>query len=138
MNVSDRSTATIHPVRPPEVWRTLNCRHLDESARWPAESIQAQLPHFPGWTAITLPDANAGDPGQTALRRTCLFADFNALEPVVTRLMLIARLQDHHPDVQFGYRNLTVTWNTHSAGGVSDNDWVCAALFEQALAAVAR
>lgn len=76
--------------------------------------------------------------GPAAIQKRFLFADFNAMEPVLIRLLAIARLQDHHPDVQFGYRDLTVRWNTHSAGGISDNDWICAGLLEEALMTVSR
>ncbi len=47
--------------------------------------------------------------------------------------MALAREQDHHPQVQFGYNTLSVEFSTHSAGGISNNDWICAALLEAAL-----
>ena len=38
----------------------------------------------------------------------------------------IAHQQDHHPDISFGYNNCTVSFSTHSAGGLSINDFICA------------
>lgn len=34
----------------------------------------------------------------------------------------LAESMDHHPDLLLGYKTLTVTWTTHSKGGVSDLD----------------
>lgn len=38
----------------------------------------------------------------------------------------IAHQQDHHPDISFGYNNCTVSFSTHSIGGLSINDFICA------------
>lgn len=109
------------------------CSHQTPDQRWNDGDITAQLTLFPGWH---LQAANP-DAGQLpALVKRFLFADFNSMEPVLIRLLAIARLQDHHPDVHFGYRELRVTWNTHSADGISDNDWICAALLEEAVETV--
>lgn len=105
------------------------CRHLDADARWEAADIALQLPWFPGWSVQKVK-------GIDTLSKQYRFADFNALEPAVLRLMALARMQDHHPDVVFGYRELHVSWSTHSAGGLSDNDWICAALLEHVIASV--
>jgi 4a-hydroxytetrahydrobiopterin dehydratase len=36
--------------------------------------------------------------------------------------------EDHHPDLQVGYRRCTASWTTHSAGHkLSENDFICAA-----------
>jgi 4a-hydroxytetrahydrobiopterin dehydratase len=36
--------------------------------------------------------------------------------------------EDHHPDLQVGYRRCTAAWTTHSAGHrLSENDFICAA-----------
>ncbi len=39
----------------------------------------------------------------------------------------VAHKQDHHPDICFGYRQCDVRYTTHSAGGVTLNDFICAA-----------
>ncbi len=39
----------------------------------------------------------------------------------------IAIQQDHHPDIAFGYKTATVTFSTHAADGLTENDFICAA-----------
>ena len=45
----------------------------------------------------------------------------------VNALAWIAHQTDHHPDLQVGYNRCNVTFSTHSIGGLSDNDFICAA-----------
>jgi 4a-hydroxytetrahydrobiopterin dehydratase len=40
----------------------------------------------------------------------------------VTRLAFDAEANDHHPDLQVSYKTVTVTWSTHSDGGVTAKD----------------
>ena len=40
----------------------------------------------------------------------------------VTRVAFDAEAADHHPDLLVSYRNVTVTWSTHSAGGITQKD----------------
>jgi len=39
----------------------------------------------------------------------------------------IAHQQDHHPDLEVSYNRCKVTYSTHSVGGLSINDFICAA-----------
>jgi 4a-hydroxytetrahydrobiopterin dehydratase len=39
----------------------------------------------------------------------------------------IAHQQDHHPDLHVSYNRCTVTYSTHSVGGLSIKDFICAA-----------
>ncbi len=39
----------------------------------------------------------------------------------------IAHAQDHHPEMLVGYDACTVSWTTHSRGGLTLNDAICAA-----------
>lgn len=56
---------------------------------------------------------------------------FNAVKQIVNAVCQLADQEDHHPDVKFSYGYVEVHWSTHSAGGVSDNDWICAAKLDQ-------
>jgi 4a-hydroxytetrahydrobiopterin dehydratase len=47
----------------------------------------------------------------------------------------IAHREDHHPDMTVGYNKCRVEYSTHSVGGLSENDFICAAKVEAALAA---
>ena len=39
----------------------------------------------------------------------------------------IAHQQDHHPDMLVSYNRCNITYSTHSVGGLSENDFICAA-----------
>ncbi|MDI1349387.1 4a-hydroxytetrahydrobiopterin dehydratase, partial [Aquabacterium sp.] len=42
--------------------------------------------------------------------------------------------QDHHPDLSVGHSRCTVNWSTHSVGGLSINDFICAARIDALVA----
>ncbi|WP_455384510.1 4a-hydroxytetrahydrobiopterin dehydratase [Acidihalobacter prosperus] len=39
----------------------------------------------------------------------------------------ISHREDHHPDLEVGYNRCRVRYSTHAIGGLSDNDFICAA-----------
>lgn len=45
----------------------------------------------------------------------------------VNAVAYVAHREDHHPDIAFGYKQATVKWWTHAAGGLTENDFICAA-----------
>jgi 4a-hydroxytetrahydrobiopterin dehydratase len=55
------------------------------------------------------------------------FADFHATIGFVNALAWIANREDHHPDLRVSYNRCVVAWSTHDAGGVTRNDFICAA-----------
>ncbi len=52
----------------------------------------------------------------------------------VNAVAWIAHTQDHHPDIAFGYKLATITYWTHAVGGLSENDFICAARIDAVLA----
>ncbi|WP_410218187.1 4a-hydroxytetrahydrobiopterin dehydratase [Paracoccus sp. (in: a-proteobacteria)] len=42
--------------------------------------------------------------------------------------------QGHHPDIAFGWGYCTVTFTTHEAGGLTRNDFICAARLDALVA----
>ncbi len=55
------------------------------------------------------------------------FADFYRTIAFVNAIAWIAHCEDHHPDLQVGYNRCVVRYTTHAIGGLSDNDFICAA-----------
>ena len=55
------------------------------------------------------------------------FEDFYRTKGFVNAVAWIANAEDHHPDLELGYNYCRVTFSTHSIGGLSDNDFICAA-----------
>ena len=45
----------------------------------------------------------------------------------VNAVAWISHRQDHHPDLAVGYNTCRITYSTHSVGGLSENDFICAA-----------
>ncbi len=46
----------------------------------------------------------------------------------------LAEREGHHPDIAFGWGWCSVTWWTHSVGGLSMNDFICAAKLDALVA----
>lgn len=42
-------------------------------------------------------------------------------------LAFIANREDHHPELEVGYSTCLVRYGTHDVGGLSKNDFICAA-----------
>ena len=62
-----------------------------------------------------------------SLRRGYRFANFHETMGFVNALAWIANTEDHHPDLEVGYDYCRITFATHSIGGLSRNDFICAA-----------
>jgi len=45
----------------------------------------------------------------------------------VNAVAWISHREDHHPDIALGYNTCRVSYTTHAAGGLSVNDFICAA-----------
>jgi 4a-hydroxytetrahydrobiopterin dehydratase len=75
------------------------------------QEIEARLERLPGWSLR-----------DNALVRQFTFPGFPDAVAFVTRLAFEAEAADHHPDLAVSYKRVTVTWSTHSAGGVTEKD----------------
>ena len=69
----------------------------------------------------------------TCIQRTFHFKHFHATMEFVNALAWIAHREDHHPDLEVGYNRCIVTYSTHSIGGLSENDFICAAKIDALL-----
>lgn len=76
---------------------------------------------------------NSWDNDQTKKQILFDFQFKNYYETIafVNALAWISHQQDHHPDLEVGYNHCLVRYSTHSAGGLSIKDFVCAALVEK-------
>ena len=68
-----------------------------------------------------------------ALVRTLAFPSFPAAIAFVNRVAELAEQENHHPGILVQYKNVTISWTTHSAGGVTDRDRQLAALTDELL-----
>lgn len=67
------------------------------------------------------------------IRRDFKFKGFYKTIAFVNALAWIANQEGHHPDLEVGYNHCLVHLTTHAIGGLSDNDFICAAKYDQLL-----
>jgi pterin-4a-carbinolamine dehydratase len=98
-----------------------------------AELYRVQTRHAHGRTcdrvAVALAArARLGDcAGRKSLERTWKFTDFHRTMAFVNAVAWIAHVEDHHPDLEVGYNRCRMRYTTHAIGGLSENDFICAA-----------
>jgi 4a-hydroxytetrahydrobiopterin dehydratase len=66
-----------------------------------------------------------------SLKRALRFRDFYRTMSFVNALAHIANTEDHHPDLEVGYNYCRITYTTHAIGGLSQNDFICAAKIDR-------
>lgn len=85
------------------------------------ETVQSYLKALAGWELI--------EDGQ-AIRKIFSFKDYYRTLAFVNALAFIAHREDHHPDLGVHYDRCIVRYSTHDVGGLSENDFICAAKAE--------
>jgi 4a-hydroxytetrahydrobiopterin dehydratase len=76
------------------------------------EQARANLAELPGWELV-----------DNAITRTFKFTDFAEAIAYVVRLGFAAEAADHHPDIDVRYKKVTLTYSTHSEGGLTEKDF---------------
>jgi len=79
---------------------------LDEAA------IRKAIEGLKGWTL-----------DGAAIRRQFTLASFPDAIAFVTRLAFDAEAADHHPDILINFKRVTLTYTTHSDGGLTQKDF---------------
>jgi 4a-hydroxytetrahydrobiopterin dehydratase len=82
--------------------------------------IASELRKLSGWSVVN------GN-----LHRVFEFKDFSAAFGFMTRVALAAEKMDHHPDWSNVWNKVTVDLSTHSAGGLTKNDFELAGKMQQ-------
>jgi 4a-hydroxytetrahydrobiopterin dehydratase len=80
--------------------------------RLSSTEIEQRMRALEGWTL-------AGD----AIQKRFTFSGFPEAVAFVSRLVPEAERADHHPDVTINYKTVTVSYTTHSEGGLTENDF---------------
>jgi 4a-hydroxytetrahydrobiopterin dehydratase len=78
--------------------------------------VDQRMKTISGWTLM-------GD----EIQKQYTFKDFQAAIAFVNRLAPVAEAADHHPDILINYKRVTLTYSTHSEGGLTDKDFAGAA-----------
>lgn len=81
--------------------------------------IDALLKELPGWSY-----------DGKVIAKTYSFKNYYETIAFVNAVAWIVHREDHHPDMSVSYNRCRVEFSTHSIGGISDNDFICAAKIE--------
>ena len=82
--------------------------------------VEQRIKSLGGWTL-------RGD----EIVRQYTFKDFPEAVAFVNRLAPEAEAVDHHPDILINYKRVTLTYSTHSEGGLTDKDFAGAAMADR-------
>ncbi len=90
----------------------------------PLEAAEARdlLAALPGWRVD----------GQR-LEKAFAFSNHYEALAFVNAVAWVSHREDHHPELTVGYRDVRVRYWTHAIGGLSENDFICAAKLEKLL-----
>ena len=79
------------------------------------EEISALLGEFPQWKQVN-----------EAISRRFEFKNFKQALAFVNEVGVLAEAEKHHPDITFGWGYAEILLTTHSAKGVTRNDFIVA------------
>jgi 4a-hydroxytetrahydrobiopterin dehydratase len=89
-------------------------------AKLPSADIDQRMKTLTGWSL-------QGD----EIRKQYTFKNFPAAIAFVNRVAPGAEAADHHPDILINYKRVTLTYSTHSEGGLTDKDFAGAAMADR-------
>jgi 4a-hydroxytetrahydrobiopterin dehydratase len=84
------------------------------------KEVLAELEKLPGWSLA-----------QGKLHRVFEFRDFRQAFAFMTGVALAAEAMNHHPDWSNSWNKVTIDLMTHSAGGLTKNDFELAGKIQQ-------
>lgn len=67
------------------------------------------------------------DDNGTTISKSFQFKGFYKTMAFVNAVAWIANNEGHHPDLEVGYNYCKIHFSTHAIGGLSENDFICAA-----------
>jgi 4a-hydroxytetrahydrobiopterin dehydratase len=82
--------------------------------------IEQRLKSLTGWTL----EGNS-------IRKQFTFGGFPEAIAFINRLAPEAEAADHHPDILVNYKRVTLTYSTHSEGGLTTKDFDGAAMADR-------
>jgi 4a-hydroxytetrahydrobiopterin dehydratase len=80
------------------------------------QEIERLLKQLDGWEHVN-----------GAIAKTYRFKNYYQTLAFVNATAWISHREDHHPDLTVGYNQCRVQYSTHAIGGLSENDFICAA-----------
>ena len=78
--------------------------------------VKNYLTQLSGWEKVNL-----------EIVKVFSFKNYYETIAFVNAVAFIAHREDHHPDLEVSYKTCKVHFSTHAIGGLSENDFICAA-----------
>ena len=66
-----------------------------------------------------------------SIERTFTRKNHNDISSLINLIIHISNIEDHHPEVIFGYNTAVVKYFTYAIDGLSENDFICAAKLDK-------
>jgi 4a-hydroxytetrahydrobiopterin dehydratase len=90
-----------------------------------SEKVAELMKQLPGWKLSV---------DKQSIVKDYKFDDFRHTLGFINAVGFMANQEDHHPDIEAGYGHCQLLWSTHDVGGLSMNDFICAARVDSLLA----
>lgn len=74
-----------------------------------------------------LKQLDAWELNDNLISKTFIFKNYYQVMAFVNAVAWMTHREDHHPDMTVGYNQCRVEYSTHAIGGLSENDFICAA-----------
>lgn len=86
------------------------------------EEIAKKLTEIPQWTRE-----------EKQIKRKVKLKNFLDSMGFVTKVAILSERMDHHPDILIQWNRVTLTLSTHSAGGLTDMDFILSKKIDEVL-----
>ena len=97
-----------------------SCKACEGGVALNDQQVSSMLKQIPGWERTG-----------KEIAKTFKFKNYYETMAFVNATAWISHREDHHPDMEVGYNACRVRYSTHSVGGLSENDFICAAKIEE-------
>jgi len=95
---------------------TMHCATGGQALALNAADIATHLEALSGWSLNGL-----------TIKKTFAFENYYQAIAFVNASAWVSHREDHHPDMSVHYNKCVVAYSTHDAGGITLNDFICAA-----------
>jgi 4a-hydroxytetrahydrobiopterin dehydratase len=96
---------------------TMKCKPCEGGvAAYDAQQTKEMLKQLKGWIV---------EDGK--LVKVYPFTNYYQTMAFVNAIAWVSHREDHHPDLLVSYNKCRVEYSTHAIGGLSENDFICAA-----------
>jgi len=95
------------------------------------KQIKQYLKQIPEWDLLIDHSENKDI---NSISRTFKFKDYQQTLLFINTIAALIHKENHHPDIKFGYNHCLINYSTHSAGGVTVFDFICAAHIDKVAA----